>query len=143
MTGQEEKCHVCNDTGFFVGEGGVEAVCLECQHIDWSVKSNVYDRSAGQYSAGLCGRGRSATTDLPSIQYKGYNTRESCDWSAVSRNQPRPVLPVSTHVRLGSQEPSRCPRCGASPFVEEQMHGHYVCMTCHTITVGCCDGECG
>lgn len=43
-------------------------------------------------------------------------------------------------VREINPEPDRCPRC-LRPKNEEQMHGHYVCMNCKQITVGCCDGN--
>ena len=38
---------------------------------------------------------------------------------------------------------SICPFCGCSPFVEEQLHGHYLCVQCRQITEGCCNGESG
>jgi DNA-directed RNA polymerase subunit RPC12/RpoP len=143
MTAAKYQCHVCKDTGFFIGEDGKEAVCLECQHIDWSAKNNVFGGSVGQHCAWLRS-GHSRTTDsISSLRYTGYNIGESNLRSNLSDHKPNPVLPVQENVRLDSQEQPACPYCGVVPFVEEQMHGHYVCMNCHTITVGCCDGECG
>ncbi len=42
-----------------------------------------------------------------------------------------------THATIIVKEQPNLCQCG-KPLVEEQMHGHYVCMSCKTITAGCC-----
>ena len=43
--------------------------------------------------------------------------------------------------KIEPESPKLCPFC-AEPLKEEQMHGHYVCLSCKQITSGCCgDGD--
>ena len=55
-----------------------------------------------------------------------------CDPSFFEDETPSESIPSSI-----------CPFCGCSPFVEEQLHGHYLCVQCRQITEGCCNGESG
>ena len=61
---------------------------------------------------------------------------ESGDRADIHGNFPGPKLCASPDIQLDC-----CPHCGIKPFKEEQIHGHYLCVHCRTVTVGCCDGS--
>src|SRR3990167_2536273 len=62
------------------------------------------------------------------------------DFDAFMAILDNPPEPNEKLKRLMRNEPTRCPFCGCSPLVEEQLHGHYLCVSCRQITNGCCCG---
>jgi hypothetical protein len=63
---------------------------------------------------------------------------EPFDWRDIHDDLFGTKLSTPTPVQL-----DRCPHCGITPFKEEQIHGHYLCVVCRTVTMGCCNGEAG
>ena len=136
-------CPICNGSGYIVADG-LTTVCLECDHevIDSRTGEAVVSyRSSREHICRLfrCRDDELLSSTFVPSERKPYPKHE--DRIDLHRSRPLPVIPNETVVQLDSHE--RCPFCGTAPLVEEQMHGHYVCMTCHTITTGCCDGESG
>ena len=58
-------------------------------------------------------------------------------------NEKLKALLCEDETQSESIPTSICPFCGCAPFVEEQLHGHYLCVQCRQITEGCCNGESG
>lgn len=138
-------CYLCNDMGYILSETGERTVCLECQHEVFSyesIKKVVLNRGDSKRSDRLlCSPGR-ATDRLSFAEHPRNASAEPNNRGSVSHYRLDPVLPDPQVLQLDSCSP-HCPFCGTAPLVEEQMHGHYVCMNCHVITEGCCDGQSG
>jgi hypothetical protein len=75
---------------------------------------------------------------IPTRRNTSEPTPKLSDRCNIYGDKPDPKLCAPTPVQL-----DRCPFCGVAPFKEEQIHGHYLCVVCRTVTVGCCNGENG
>lgn len=137
-------CYLCKDSGYILSETGEKTVCLECQHEvitdPQPITKMVADRGHRERLNRLLRRVARPTDCVPGPRHTSDLQSEPVDWSDISNYRPNSVVPAPESFQLDSCTP-HCPFCGTAPLVEEQMHGHYVCMKCHSITEGCCDGQ--
>lgn len=72
-----------------------------------------------------------------------YRTESELITIVGEKRCDRPMSQDPREAATNTVGEPRCPMCGTTPFIPNEVHGHVACFQCGQTVEACCNGDIG